>query len=78
MSAQNKITPCLWFNFNAEEAVQYYTNISKRSRILEVSGYGDAMPQFKGKVLKYCLSSKGSGSRRSTVGHSIDSLRPFP
>src|SRR5260221_1157776 len=46
-----KITPCLWFNFNAEEAVNHYVGIFKRSKILEVSHYGDAVPDLKGKVL---------------------------
>ena len=46
-----KITPCLWFNFNAEEAVDHYMSIFTRSTILDVSHYGDAMPEFKGKVL---------------------------
>jgi predicted 3-demethylubiquinone-9 3-methyltransferase (glyoxalase superfamily) len=48
---RSKITPCLWFNFNAEEAVNYYMGIFKNSRILEVSRYGDAIPDLKGKVL---------------------------
>ncbi len=43
MSARKKITPCLWFNFNAEEAVNHYLSIFKRSNILQVSRYGDAM-----------------------------------
>jgi predicted 3-demethylubiquinone-9 3-methyltransferase (glyoxalase superfamily) len=46
-----KITPCLWFNFNAEEAVDHYMSIFTRSAILDVSHYGDAMPDLKGKVL---------------------------
>jgi predicted 3-demethylubiquinone-9 3-methyltransferase (glyoxalase superfamily) len=46
-----KITPCLWFNFNAEEAVNHYLSIFKRGRILELSRYGDAMPELEGKVL---------------------------
>ncbi len=46
-----KITPCLWFNFNAEEAVNYYLSIFKNGKILEVSYYGDAVHQHKGKVL---------------------------
>jgi predicted 3-demethylubiquinone-9 3-methyltransferase (glyoxalase superfamily) len=59
MSAHNKITPCLWFNFNAEEAVDHYTSIFKRSGILEVSRYGDAMPQFKGRVLTILFELEG-------------------
>jgi predicted 3-demethylubiquinone-9 3-methyltransferase (glyoxalase superfamily) len=46
-----KITPCLWFNFNAEEAVEHYLSIFKDGKVLEVSRYGDAMPALKGKVL---------------------------
>lgn len=51
MNTLPKITPCLWFNFNAEEAVNHYLGIFKRSKILSVSRYGDAMPEVKGKVL---------------------------
>lgn len=51
MTTTQKITPCLWFNFNAEEAVNYYRSIFKNSKILEVSHYGDAIPEHKGKVL---------------------------
>lgn len=46
-----KLTPCLWFNFNAEEAVEHYLSIFKDGKVLEVSRYGDAMPALKGKVL---------------------------
>ena len=37
-----KITPCLWFDSNAEAAVNFYTSIFKNSRIREVSRYGEA------------------------------------
>jgi predicted 3-demethylubiquinone-9 3-methyltransferase (glyoxalase superfamily) len=46
-----KITPFLWFDGNAEEAMTFYTSIFKNSRIGMVSRYGDAMPAMKGKVL---------------------------
>lgn len=46
-----KLTPCLWFNFNAEEAVKHYMSIFKNSEVLDVSRYDDAMPAYKGKVL---------------------------
>ena len=36
------ITPCLWFDRNAEEAVNFYTSIFKRSKIGHVSRYGEA------------------------------------
>ena len=47
----DKITPCLWFNFNAEEAVNHYIGIFRNSKILEISRYGDAIPELKGKIL---------------------------
>lgn len=46
-----KITPCLWFDSNAEEAVQFYTSIFQGSKILETARYGDAGPGPKGSVL---------------------------
>ena len=33
------ITPCLWFNNQAEEAANFYTSIFKNSKILSVSRY---------------------------------------
>jgi predicted 3-demethylubiquinone-9 3-methyltransferase (glyoxalase superfamily) len=51
MTAKQKITPCLWFNFNAEEAVNHYLGIFKRSRVLDVTRYGEATPELAGKVL---------------------------
>jgi predicted 3-demethylubiquinone-9 3-methyltransferase (glyoxalase superfamily) len=37
-----KITPCLWFDSNAEEAVNFYTSIFKDSKIGNISRYGEA------------------------------------
>lgn len=49
--APSKITPCLWFDFNAEEAVDFYRSVFPASRVLETSYYNDAVPDRKGKVL---------------------------
>jgi predicted 3-demethylubiquinone-9 3-methyltransferase (glyoxalase superfamily) len=46
-----KITPFLWFDGNAEEAVNFYTSIFKDSKILGMSYYGDAGPGLKGSVM---------------------------
>jgi predicted 3-demethylubiquinone-9 3-methyltransferase (glyoxalase superfamily) len=51
MAAPQKITPNLWFNFNAEEAVNHYLGIFKRGRIVRTLHYGDEMPELKGKVM---------------------------
>jgi predicted 3-demethylubiquinone-9 3-methyltransferase (glyoxalase superfamily) len=59
MTTTQKITPCLWFNFNAKEAVNYYLSIFKNSKILEISHYGDAVPTYKGKVLTILFEIEG-------------------
>ena len=46
-----KITPFLWFDANAEEAVSFYTSIFKDSKVLETARYGDAGPGPKGSVM---------------------------
>jgi len=46
-----KITPFLWFDNNAEEAMNFYTSIFKNSKIGSVSRYGDAGPGPKGTVM---------------------------
>jgi predicted 3-demethylubiquinone-9 3-methyltransferase (glyoxalase superfamily) len=33
----SKITPCLWFDKNAEEAVRYYVSIFKNSKIIDLN-----------------------------------------
>jgi predicted 3-demethylubiquinone-9 3-methyltransferase (glyoxalase superfamily) len=54
-----KIMPCLWFNFDAEEAVNYYLNIFESGQILDVSRYGDAVPELEGKVLTMRFELEG-------------------
>jgi predicted 3-demethylubiquinone-9 3-methyltransferase (glyoxalase superfamily) len=44
-----KITPCLWFDSNAEEAVNFYTAIFKNSKIGKISRYGEAGYEIHGK-----------------------------
>ena len=46
-----KITPFLWFDDNAEEAINFYASVFKNSKILSVTRYGDAGPGPKGTVM---------------------------
>jgi predicted 3-demethylubiquinone-9 3-methyltransferase (glyoxalase superfamily) len=46
-----KITPFLWFDNQAEEAMNFYTSIFKNSKVRTVSRYGDAGPGPKGTVM---------------------------
>ena len=45
-----RITPCLWFDGNAEEAANLYVSIFKNAKITEISRCGDAGPLPKGTV----------------------------
>jgi predicted 3-demethylubiquinone-9 3-methyltransferase (glyoxalase superfamily) len=49
MPSIQKITPCLWFDDNAEEAVEFYTAIFRNSKIINVSRYGEAGYEVHGK-----------------------------
>jgi predicted 3-demethylubiquinone-9 3-methyltransferase (glyoxalase superfamily) len=59
MAVKQKITPFLWFDNNAEEAVNYYTSIFKNSKKLRVSRYGDAGPGPKGSVMTISFELDG-------------------
>ena len=41
-SLKQKISPCLWFDTEAEEAAKFYTSVFKNSRIKQISRYGKA------------------------------------
>jgi predicted 3-demethylubiquinone-9 3-methyltransferase (glyoxalase superfamily) len=46
-----KITPFLWFDDQAEAAMNFYVSIFKNSKVLGVNRYGDAGPGPKGSVM---------------------------
>jgi predicted 3-demethylubiquinone-9 3-methyltransferase (glyoxalase superfamily) len=46
-----KITPFLWFDGKAEEAMNFYISIFKNSKVVSVSRYGEAGPGPKGSVM---------------------------
>ena len=46
-----KITPCLWFDTQGEEAAEFYTSIFPNSRIVDVAHYGEAGPRDAGTVM---------------------------
>src|SRR5439155_12391248 len=54
-----KITPCLWFDTQAEEAANFYSSVFKNSRILEVSRYGEAGPRPAGMVMTVLFEVDG-------------------
>jgi len=44
-----EITPCLWFDSNAEEAVNFYASVFKKSKIGKISRYGEEGYEIHGK-----------------------------
>jgi predicted 3-demethylubiquinone-9 3-methyltransferase (glyoxalase superfamily) len=54
-----KITPFLWFDGNAEQAVHFYASIFKDSKIGTVMRYGDAGPGPKGSVMTVAFELNG-------------------
>jgi predicted 3-demethylubiquinone-9 3-methyltransferase (glyoxalase superfamily) len=44
-----KITPCLWFDNQAEEAAKFYTSIFKKSKIGNISRYGKEGYEIHGR-----------------------------
>jgi len=55
-----KITPFLWFNDNAEDAMKHYTSIFKNSKILDVSRYPEGSPGgMAGKAMSVSFQLEG-------------------
>jgi predicted 3-demethylubiquinone-9 3-methyltransferase (glyoxalase superfamily) len=49
MASVQAITPCLWFDDQAEEAARFYTGIFKNSKIGKISRYGEAGRDVHGR-----------------------------
>jgi predicted 3-demethylubiquinone-9 3-methyltransferase (glyoxalase superfamily) len=54
-----KIVTSFWMADWIEEAVTFYVSLFKNSKILDISRYGDAMPDMKGKVLTINFELEG-------------------
>ncbi|MEW5985860.1 MAG: VOC family protein [Chloroflexota bacterium] len=54
-----KITPFLWFDNQAEEAMYFYTSIFKNSKVGAVTRYGEAGPGPAGSVLTASFELEG-------------------
>lgn len=49
MPTFNTISPCLWFDDQAEEAVEFYVSIFKNSKIGKITRYGEAGQEIHGR-----------------------------
>jgi predicted 3-demethylubiquinone-9 3-methyltransferase (glyoxalase superfamily) len=55
----HKLTPFLWFDDKAEEAMNFYVSIFKNSKVGSVTRYGDAGPGPKGTVMSATFQLDG-------------------
>jgi len=55
----SKITPCLWFDTEGEEAANFYTSIFPNSRIVDIARYGSAGPRPEGSVMTVSFELDG-------------------
>jgi predicted 3-demethylubiquinone-9 3-methyltransferase (glyoxalase superfamily) len=54
-----KITPFLWFDGNAEVAMNFYVSVFKNSKVGSVTRYGEAGPGPKGTVVSATFQLDG-------------------
>lgn len=59
MRRLQRISPCLWFDGQAEEAATFYVSVFKNSKIGAVTRYGDTGPGTKGTVLTVAFELDG-------------------
>ena len=65
MATLKRITPCLWFDDQAEEAARFYTGIFRNSRITAITRYPEAGQDVHGKpagsVMVVAFELEGTG-----------------
>lgn len=72
-----KITPCLWFDTQAEEAVQFYTSVIRDAKIGGITRYGEGAPMPSGTVLTVRFTIQGqeflalNGGPMFTFSHAV-------
>jgi predicted 3-demethylubiquinone-9 3-methyltransferase (glyoxalase superfamily) len=54
-----KITPCLWFDTEGEDAATFYTSVFPNSRIVDITRYGSAGPRPEGMVMTVSFELDG-------------------
>lgn len=55
----SKITPCLWYDTEGEDAAALYTSLFPNSRIVDVTRYGSAGPRPEGTVMTVSFELDG-------------------
>jgi len=66
--AASRITPCLWFDTEAEEAANFYVSVFKNSRIVTISRYGKQGQDIHGKEAGSVMAVEFELSGQKFVG----------
>lgn len=79
MTSVQKITPCLWFNGNAKEAVDYYVAVFPGGKIIETEYYPtegllDFQKDMAGKVLTIDFELAGERFTALNAGPDLRSM----
>ena len=72
-----KITPFLWFDDNAEEAVNFYASVFGNSKTVSVTRFGEAGPGPKGSVLTVKFELEGQEFTALNGARVSNSPRPY-
>ena len=59
MATLSKLTTCLWFDTQGEDAANYYTSVFENSRITGIDRYGAAGPGPEGSVMTVSFELEG-------------------
>jgi predicted 3-demethylubiquinone-9 3-methyltransferase (glyoxalase superfamily) len=54
-----KISNCLWFDGQAEEAAKFYVSVFRNSKVKQITHYGDTGPGKKGSVMTVAFELDG-------------------
>jgi predicted 3-demethylubiquinone-9 3-methyltransferase (glyoxalase superfamily) len=71
-----RISPCLWFDTEGEEAARFYTSVFPNSRIVDVAHYGSAGPRPEGTVMLVTFELDGQRFLALNGGPEFTSARP--
>ncbi len=73
-----KIKTFLWFDNQAEEAVELYTSLFKNSKILSVDRYAEGTPGQAGTVMTVTFQLDGQEFVALNGGQCSNSRKPYP
>ncbi len=57
--SKQRITPFLWFDGQAKEAMKFYVSVFNKSKVVSVTCYGEAGPGPKGTVMSAIFQLEG-------------------